>query len=90
MSTRTIRVTLEFTIEPASQSCIGSTPNGEPLGQLVEHWWWGQKQMTNFAGIAHCSGVEIIGIEEPKAARHSAAFQRALAKKRAKVQAILD
>ena len=75
--TRTIRITVQLSVE-----------NDKPLGELAHAWWLCQKDITSFGGKASCYEAEIIEIEEPKAKRYSAAFVRALDKKRAKVKEI--
>jgi len=82
---RTIRITVQLSVDDTSYSTI---EHGAPLGELAHAWWQAQKSITSFGGKANCFEAEIIDIEEPKAKRYSAAFMRALDKKRAKVQEI--
>lgn len=85
---RTIRITVQLTIDEADHNFHNSTENDRPLGELAHAWWTSQKNVTDFSGKARCYEAEVIGIEEPKAHRYSAAFMRALEKKRAQVQEI--
>ena len=85
---RTIRITLQLSVDEMSHSLSNPIENGKPLGELAHAWWQSQKTVTDFGGKARCYEAEIIEIEEPKAKRWSAAFTRALDKKRAKVQEI--
>ena len=78
---RTIRITVQFTVDD-------SQPERKNVGELAVEWWKQQGALTNFGGAAHCCEAEIIAVEEPKAKRYSIGFQRSLAKKRAKVEAI--
>lgn len=79
--TRTIRITVQLSVD--------EYPIDSPsLGELAHAWWQCQTEITSFGGKANCYEAEIIEIEEPKTKRYSAAFIRALEKKRAKVQEI--
>ena len=85
---RTIRITVQLSIDEANYSLYNPIENDKSLGELAHAWWQSQDKITSFGGKARCSEAEIIEIEEPKAKRYSAAFMRALEKKRAKVQEI--
>ena len=78
---RTIRITVQFTVDD-------SQPERKDVGELAVEWWKQQGALTNFGGAAHCCEAEIVDLEEPKAKRWSKAFRDALAKRRAKVEAI--
>ena len=85
---RTIRITVQLTVDQANFSLYNPIENDKSLGELAHAWWQSQNNITDFGGKASCSEAEIIEIEEPKAKRYSAAFTRALEKKRAKVKEI--
>lgn len=85
---RTIRITVQLSIDEMNCSLHNPIENDKSLGELAHAWWQSQNNITSFGGKASCYEAEIIDIEEPKAKRYSAAFTRALEKKRAKVQEI--
>ena len=85
---RTIRITVQFTIDQANYSLHNPIENDKSLGELAVAWWKEQGRLTHFGGASHCCEAEIVDVEEPKAKRYSAAFTRALEKKRAKVKEI--
>jgi len=87
--TRTIQITIQFDIE---QTVIDNhfVENPADLGQLASGWWENNHAISDFNGVASCSACELIAIEEPKARRYSAAFQRSLEKKRAKVKVLCE
>ncbi|MFZ9114380.1 MAG: hypothetical protein ACO24D_14805 [bacterium] len=86
---RIIRITVQLTIDKEMDDSPNKwIENDKSLGELAHAWWQSQKKVTSFGGKAICAEAEIIDIEEPKAKRYSAAFMRALEKKRAKVKEI--
>ena len=85
---RTIRITVQLSVDEMNCSLQNPIENDKSLGELAHAWWQCQKNITSFGGKASCYEAEIIEIEEPKAKRYSAAFVHALEKKRAKVQEI--
>jgi len=87
---RTVRITLQFDIDELNCSLSNPIENPLSVGEIAAAWWARQTNIGSFEGKTHCSSVEIIDIEEPKAKRYSAAFIRSLEKKRAKVDALVD
>jgi len=87
--TRTVRITLQFDIDELNCSLSNPIENPLSVGEIAAAWWARQTNIGSFEGKTHCSSVEIIDIEEPKAKRYSAAFTRSLEKKRAKVAELM-
>ena len=87
--TRTIRITLQFDIDELNCSLSNPIENPLSVGEIAAKWWARQTNIGSFEGKTHCSSVEIIDIDEPKAKRYSAAFTRSLEKKRAKVAELM-
>lgn len=88
MTTRTIRITVQLTIDETKPNSFQPVDNPAPLGEIAKAWWDRQHNVTSCGPRHWCSDAEIVEIEEPKAHRYSASFTRALEKKRAKVQEI--
>ena len=87
--TRTVRITLQFDIDELNCSLSNPIENPLSVGEIAAKWWARQTNIGSFEGKTHCSSVEIIDIDEPKAKRYSAAFTRSLEKKRAKVAELM-
>ena len=88
MTTRTIRVTVQLTIDETKPNSFQPVDNPAPLGEIAKAWWQAQRNVTSCGPGLSCSDAEVVEIEEPKAHRHSASFTRALEKKRAKVEKV--
>ena len=88
MATRTIRITVQLTIDETKPNSFQPVDNPAPLGEIAKAWWDRQHNVTSCGPRHWCSDAEIVEIEEPKAHRYSASFMRALEKKRAKVQEV--
>ena len=92
--TRTIRLTVQLTIDEYQSPGWKPVENPAALGEIARAWWKGQKNLLINCAPPDCQHsirtyeAEVIGIEEPKAHRYSAAFRKALEKKRERVEEI--
>jgi hypothetical protein len=88
MTTRTIRITVQLTIDETKPNSFQPVDNPAHLGEIAKAWWQAQRNVTSCGPGLSCCDAEVVEIEEPKALRYSAGFCRALEKKRERVQAI--
>ena len=89
--TRTIRRTVQLTIDETQLNSFQPAENPAALGEIAKAWWSAQEKLTSCTPpdckhSIYCHEAEMVEIEEPKAHRYSSVFLKALEKKRAKVE----